>query len=381
MLTAVLLTSDSVLADAVREIAGRCRQVRLERIVNRTIQIYEAVRLLNTIDPDVVFIDYADPEFAAELANSLINGGSRAARIGVRSRGQETPSGADDVIAWVDWPSDQVQFEAVATGAVRQGSERCRRQFFSFLPAKAGCGASTVALHIADALANELGHRTLLLDADLRSGVVSMYLNLDLQKTLRDALGQAADLQPVEWRGLVVSKEKLDVLGNRPEQRGRLPEWTDYYKLLQFAVPRYEAIVVDLPELTNEATAEVVRQSRRVLVVTTAEMPALKFSSLRIQELKAAGAEDGQLAVIVNRWHRRDLPLEEVERILGWPVLAAFPNDYHSVQKAMLVGGFVNPESLLGKSYLEFASRLWEKRESEPLNIPGRHRLREFFGT
>lgn len=359
MLTAVLFALDATTGDTLREVSGRCRQVRVDRIVTRALQNYEVVRVINSQDPDAVLVDYADPLWAQELAETVAQHAPRTVVIGLLARGADHPS-EPAIHGWLEVPCRETDLDRVAVEAVLQAQRREERAFFTFLPAKAGCGATTVAMHVADALANQMNRRTLLIDGDLRSGVVGLLLKLPEHKSLRGALAISADLQPVQWNQHVSTLEKLDVLASHPEEEGPLPTWPDYYKLLKFSVPRYEAVVADLPELVNDATQEVLRLSRRVLIVVTAELPALKLAARRVEEVVRRGVNADRVALVVNRYHSRDIALREIERLVSCPVAAALPNDYRAVQKAISIGGFVNPETGLGSAYGELAARLWE---------------------
>jgi pilus assembly protein CpaE len=380
MLTAVLFTLDATLADALRELLSRSRQIRLDKAFSRAVQNYEAVRAANSFDPDVILIDFSDPEPMEEILLSLSQNSPRAVRVGLGDPDRLPPEAAALIHGWLSFPMREALVEQGVIDAVRRHAEMEDRPFFTFLPAKAGCGATTTALHVADALANELRHSTLLLDADLRSGVVAELLNVEPPRSLRDALAMAAELQPTMWYDYVVRVEKLDALVSRPGQDGPLPLWTDYFKLLQFAAPRYEALVVDLPELINDATFEVVRHSRRVFVVTTAELLALKLAARRLAEIAARGVAPDRIALVLNRWQKTDLAVAEVERILEQHVSAVLPNDYRAVQRAAVAGGIVNPESVLGKAYRDFAVRLWEGKDSTPTLPSATRGMKALFG-
>jgi Flp pilus assembly CpaE family ATPase len=370
MLTAVIFSLDATLADALRELMGQSRQIRLDKSITRAVQNYEAVRVVNTLDPDLVFLDFSDPVGAADLALAISTNAPRAALLGIGSKDGVPEDVVELVQGWLETPLAFSEVEPGAVNAVRRHAGSMDQPFFTFLPAKAGCGSTTAALHVADALSNELGHSTLLVDADLRSGVIAVLLNVDPPRSLRDALASTADLQPSAWHNLVVRVEKLDVLASRPDQTGPLPLWTDYFKLVQFAGPRYEAVIADLPELVNDATFELARRSRRVFVVTTAELVALRLASQRLHDLENSGIAGDRVSIVLNRWHKSDLSVDEVARFLKKPVVAVLPNDYRTVQKAALAGGIVNPETPLGKAYVEFARRLWEGKDAEPARPP-----------
>jgi hypothetical protein len=47
---------------------------------------------------------------------------------------------------------------------------------------------------------------------------------------------------------------------------------TDYLHLLSFAMTRYDVVVVDLPEVVNDATEAIVRQAQSIYLLSTPEM-------------------------------------------------------------------------------------------------------------
>src|SRR5437667_350646 len=69
----------------------------------------------------------------------------------------------------------------------------------TFLPAKAGSGCTTVALNTAGRLAGDLGHKVLLIECDLNSGVLSMILDVKAPRSLLDALENSSHLDYSLW--------------------------------------------------------------------------------------------------------------------------------------------------------------------------------------
>ena len=103
---------------------------------------------------------------------------------------------------------------------------------------------------------------------------------------------------------------------------------------MRFAVPKYDLVLVDLPEVINSATAEIVRRARAVYVVSTPEFASLTLSKQRCQELEHWGVDRGRVQALLNRGHKTDIGPEEAERILGCPVAMTFPNDYKTVRRS-----------------------------------------------
>jgi Flp pilus assembly CpaE family ATPase len=123
-------------------------------------------------------------------------------------------------------------------------------------------------------------------------------------------------------------------------------------------LPRYDFVLVDLPEVVNPATAETVRTARAVYVVTTPELPSLSLARQRFQELTAWGVSDARLFAVLNRWHKHDLSADDVERILRHPVAATIRNDYRLVQRLISEARSLEIDNDLGAAFLQFACEL-----------------------
>ncbi len=83
---------------------------------------------------------------------------------------------------------------------------------FSFLPSKAGVGASTIALNAAVALSRQPNADVLLSDFDLNSGMMRFMLKLENAYSVLDVANT-----PCIWtrhcgRSMVTTIDKLDVL-------------------------------------------------------------------------------------------------------------------------------------------------------------------------
>jgi MinD-like ATPase involved in chromosome partitioning or flagellar assembly len=124
----------------------------------------------------------------------------------------------------------------------------------------------------------------LLIECDRRSGVYSIMFDLKNQQGLDNALQLGNAMTPGEWHQHIVRVFGLDLLPADPKHRSPLPSWAEYYQLLQFVEKQYDYLLIDLPEVVNEATAEVVRSARSVFIVCTPEIASLKMARFRAEE-------------------------------------------------------------------------------------------------
>ena len=135
------------------------------------------------------------------------------------------------------------------------------------------------------------------------------------------------------------------LLADPTTTRNVVPTWADHYLLLKFLDSQYDQVVIDLPELVNPATAEVVRSAGSVFVVCTPEIPSLRLADQRCRELSTCGIPDENVHILLNRVTRDTMKIEAVERLVGRPVFATTSNDYAAVHKAILASRLVASDS------------------------------------
>ncbi len=213
--------------------------------------------------------------------------------------------------------------------------------------------------YLAGASGKDLvGRKVLVIESDLHSGVLSLVLDSEPRCSVLDALEQSADLDSSNWTNYVTKTGGVDFLLSNRARPAVLPTWVDYYHLLDFAASRYDSILVDLPEVVNDATVEIVRRAKRVFVVCTPETAPLALALQRCHELETRGIPADKIRVLVNRWHAGQLDAKQVQELLSCPVSAVFGNDYLKVCDAARRHTFVDPAAKLGRSYASFARLL-----------------------
>ena len=241
---------------------------------------------------------------------------------------------SSDISGLAVWPFTIAQLEQAINAAVHKVHGAIHENLVAVLPGKAGSGASTIVLHTALVVAQELKRRVLVIDGDLHSGLLSAMLRVEPRAPIRNVLAEAAALDSMNWQRCVTPAGGVDFLFTNTAVKEPVPAWTHYFQLLRFVAPRYDLIMVDLPEVVNPATSEVVGRARAVYVVSTPEFASLKLTRQRCQELFNWGVDRGRIQALLNRGHKSDIGAPEAEKILECPVAATFPNDYKVVRRA-----------------------------------------------
>ena len=251
---------------------------------------------------------------------------------------------------------------------------------FAFLPSKAGVGTSTIAVNVATALSRDLDMHVVLSDFDLSSGMLRFMLKLETNYCVADAIEHAVDMDEELWPQLVTSMGNLDVLhAGRLNPNLRI-EPTQIRHLTEFMRRNYRAMCFDLSGNLERYSLEIMHESKRIFLVCTPEIPSLHLAREKYAFLRTLNLE-GRISVLVNRCGKRQvITPEQIEQILGLPVMMTLPNDYNGVGRAVTAGRGVDPNSDLGEQFTRLASALMERKPREP-KPQHRKRFIEFFSV
>ena len=369
MIRLALLTSNAAATAAIEQMVQDAGMFELGYRGSGESPAPAELRALLSADPEVILLGIDDCEHMARLATQLNGANRRGALVGFLNdwSPEQQESLADaGILELLHEPFSHSDLEKATHHAIHRRHPVTHPNVFAFLPSKAGSGCSTVALNTAAALANDLDRRTLLVEADRRSGALSISLNVEGREGLGEVLPRSGVLTGMEWSQNLGSIGKLDLLLANPFKPGPLPSWMNYYQLLLFAEKQYDFIVVDLPEVVNPATAELVGIARYTFIVCEPEVASLKLVPLRRAELESCGIPGEKIYVLGNRWEPHRLKSEDVAGIAKAPMFAVLPNDYQQVKNAALESSLVSRNSPFGSACTELARRLAGAPQPEP---------------
>ncbi|MGH9647673.1 MAG: hypothetical protein ACRD4E_12760, partial [Bryobacteraceae bacterium] len=228
---------------------------------------------------------------------------------------------------------------------------------YTFLPAKPGVGTSTIAVSTSHALAEDLGARTLLMDCDLAAGAIRFLLRLSTSGSVVDSIKHAGNLDEDLWSQMVGKYDRLEVLHAGLLEPPAGLDLSSLERVLAMARAQYEVICVDLASSMDEFSVALMKESRRIFLVTTAEVVPLHMAKARLGSLKDLGLHD-RVSLLLNRKVRNEFSDVDVAELVGLPVAYSFSNDYAGVQGAILNAAPVSHESDLGQSILNLAQSM-----------------------
>lgn len=200
----------------------------------------------------------------------------------------------------------------------------------AIMKSRGGCGATTLATHLAAALAGELGagRRACLIDCDLQSGDVAAYLGSAPRLTLADLLDPQVSIDGELMASVACrANDRVDIIAAPHEI---MPvEALDFSRLMEIVVlaqQNYDIVLLDLPAALTNWALSLAFAADRVVHVTTLSVSALCHTKRQIDFLQSVGLESDRIDVIANRVEKRlfkAIDAGAAAQALSHPVLAS----------------------------------------------------------
>jgi pilus assembly protein CpaE len=331
---------------------------------------------LERMRPDVVLIDISGWTQPLEgLLASIRNAAADPMIIAVN-----TTADADTILAALRAGVHEYLYpplqEPLRRALEKRAMERGRRhdsasangKSFGFFSAKGGCGATTLACHVAAEL-GRAHQKVLLADFDMDAGMVAFITKTKAIYSILDAVNNIHRLDISYWKALVsngipgveiVSSPNALAFKNQPKDE-------QIRHVLAFAKPHYDWTVVDLGRSLSRIAMAAMEEIDEACLVTTLEVPALHQSKQIIQTLLDSGYGKNRIRLILNRSPKRlDITVGELEKMLGVPIFYMVQNDYPELYESYAEGRMLNRSCELGKQMTKLAQKLAGIEDEKP---------------
>jgi pilus assembly protein CpaE len=130
-------------------------------------------------------------------------------------------------------------------------------------------------------------------------------------------------------------------------------------QVLGFVRKQYQWTVTDIGRSMNAANMTAIESADETCLVTTPEIPALQQTKQIVQTLLDSGYKQERLRLILNRVPKRSgVRPEELQKMLGIPLYAVFPDAYGELDEAYSQGQLLSPQTSLGQDMGRLARKL-----------------------
>ncbi len=386
MLRAIVICPDVELAQRLAAAAEATGDVTIARVLDRYPNAIDLVRTLRAHAPEVVFLSFEALDKAQEVVKFLENEAQGLQIIAIHRQLDARLLRETMRVGVREFLTDPFDRQSLleSLASVSQLVQRrppvleSTSEIFAFLPSKAGVGTSTIALNVSAAIARRPDTRVLLSDFDLNSGMLRFMLKLQNEYSVIDAAEHALEIDENLWPQLVTTFNNLDVLhAGRVNPNLRI-EGAQVRALIDFARRNYQSLCFDLSGNLERYSLEIMQDCKRILLVCTPEIPSLHLAREKLHFLRSLDL-DTRVSVVLNRVQKKAIfSKDQVEEILGMPVIKTFANDYPGVNRALTQGTCIEPASEMGKAFTQFAKELLDPK----MGIPDpKKKFIEFFAV
>jgi pilus assembly protein CpaE len=330
----------------------------------------------------VLVVDFSDLSHAMPVARA-VDGRPHIVIIAVKGGSsreellQLMQAGVREVLP--DFTDREIRQAAARAASTLATSGEVLAELYAFMPAKPGCGGTTVATYATAMAAERTAEPTLLLDFDIRLGLTSFMLKAEGAHTIVDALLQADRLDSDIWNGLVSQIKNLHLLGSGPMDFSRHVSTECFMELLDFALRRYSLVTVDLPGTMEDQECETLLRSKRIYLVCTPDIGALHVARRKVSWLKDLRLTD-IVSVVLNCTERRStLSVDDIQRIIQLPIHHLLPVGAAEISRAVQKGAVLDTSSGLGKHIARIAEEMTANRSSVKKQPNAVRRFVEYF--
>jgi pilus assembly protein CpaE len=244
--------------------------------------------------------------------------------------------------------------------AAAPASPQSKGRLLCVVPGKPGCGASTLAAHLAVAFRSAGDAKALLVDLDPLTATIGFLLKLKSEYHVGDVLRDWKRMDDDLWSRLVAPSAGVDVVLAPENPCAPCAVSPDVASALaDFWRQRYGAVVLDLPDARAAAESGFAAIADDLVLVSTNELAALHATRRAIERLEQTVPARGRLRLILNRYTpATGLKREDVRTALGIEPFAVLSNDYDLLQTAILEGKPAPASSRFAGSVQALAMRL-----------------------
>ncbi len=229
---------------------------------------------------------------------------------------------------------------------------------YCIMPAKGGCGASTIASNLAYQMKRG-NKRILLADLDPLAGTLSFLLKIKSNFSFMDALARSQDIDADLWKAIITSRNGVDVLLSPEVMTEGMSELKDASSVIEYARGTYDLVVLDTGSVYGDWNLSQAQLADEILLVTTNELTSLQAVQRALTYLDANNIGRHKLRLIVNRYDRHTgLSKDVIGTALHTDIFHIMPSDYEAIQKSLMEGKPMGIGTSFGKSVIALVDRL-----------------------
>ena len=241
-------------------------------------------------------------------------------------------------------------------------------QIISILSAGGGCGATTIAINLANELRLKSSRPILTIDLDEHYGAISIYLGIKNGYGIADVLSQKERIDHELIATSATSyKDNFDVLLS-PASTNRAGSIngssSNLAEALEACKTAYKYTVVDAPRVSEKVLQLLTKASRFNLIVFQPNVKDVKIAELLMTNLRRHGVPSERILPLVNRYQIRGpvVPLDKIKNTLNCEHIHKVRNDFKRVINGINCGKPLSessPRSSARRDIIKIAEKIF----------------------
>jgi len=348
--------------------------------VDRLVTPREVLRILDQFQHRVCVIDFDDGEESSRIAHKLRTGCGTAVNLFAASSDSNPEqiitamrAGCSEYLVKPFQPERLLEALAHVESWGQGKVPGQKGRVISLVGSKGGTGVTSLAVHLALSLVQRHHKSVLLVDHHPALGEIALCLGLGRHQYSFYELVHNMDRMDAELvQGFLLQHHSgLHVLDAPQSMQAFRDTPADAIEhTLAFLAESYQFVIVDSPPGLSEDTCAAIRQSDRLGIIITPELPAIHNAIRSIEYLTGLHYPGDNIDIILNRHSGKNtLHDREIESSLRRHITARVPNNYAQIVTAINSG---TPIDRSRKSELPDAFDAWADRlvGEEPMLQP-----------
>src|SRR3982751_2094087 len=214
---------------------------------------------------------------------------------------------------------------------------KTKGKMIAVFSSKGGCGTSFIAANLATAQTA----RTCLVDLNLQSGDLPLFLGVEPKYSIADMAEHRARLDESLVKSFITPySSNVSLLASPREVDAAGEVGAEHiFEVLQKLRESFDLVVLDPQHTFDPITLAALDQSDEIILVLTLDIPAIRSSQRALETFDRLGYPRKKIRIVVNRWSKQiDLDLQQVEKFLGEPVCGFIPSDYQTAVTSINLG-------------------------------------------